>query len=350
MRGKSSRLLVTAVFAALAAVVVLRAYAQTRQDPPDQDDEDQSEAIHAPSHVSLQNGQVVIQLSSRTQALAGIAAAPLESARERKQLIAPAVVLDVQELVNSSAKYAAGRASLRKAENNRSVTRREYERLKKLFADHQNASAKDLQAAEGRFQNDQTDVAAWHENLKLQIAAVRESWGSEVAQWVANNAPALERLLNRQDLLVQVTLPPEEASTAPPTALLEVPGGGRAAARRVSAFPRVDPRIQGISFLYKTPARGVLAPGLNLAAHLSIGPRVAGVLIPSSAVVWWQGAAWVYVETSASQFTRRAVPADDPVEGGFFVSKGFAPGERIVRAGAQALLTEEFRSDIQPED
>lgn len=350
MKSRKSRWIFALIFAALTAGVVLRATAQTRKDPPDHDDQDREEAIHSPSHVTIQNGQVTIKLSASAQALAGIVAAPLASVRERKELAAPAVVLDAEALVNASAKYAAGQADLQKAETNLSVSRREYQRLKKLYADHQNASAKDLQAAEGQFKNDHTDVHALEENLRLQIAAARQNWGGQVAQWLANGSAPLRRLLNRQELLVQITLPPDEATPAPAAAMLELPGGARATARRVSSFPRVDPRVQGISFLYETPARGALAPGLNLVAHLSVGPRVAGVVIPSSAVVWWQGAAWVYVEKAAGEFARRAIAAGNPVPGGYFVNQGFAPGERVARAGAQALLTEEFRSQIQPED
>jgi uncharacterized protein YukE len=350
MESRKSRWIFAFIFAALATAIVLRATAQTHKDPPDQDGADQKEAIHAPSHVSIQNGQVTLKLSASAQALAGIVAAPLEGGRERKELTAPARVLDVGDLVNASARYAAGRADLQKARNNLSVSRREYERLKKLYADHQNASAKDLQAAEGRFKNQATDVRALAESLQLQIAAVRQSWGGQVAQWLANDSASLQRQLNRQALLVQITMPPEEAAFAPAAAALELPGGARATARRVSLFPRVDPRVQGISFLYETAARGVLEPGLNLVAHLSVGPRVAGVVVPSSAVVWWQGAAWVYVQTAAGEFVRRAVDTRDPIPGGFFVIHGFSPGERVVRGGAQALLTEEFRSQIQPED
>jgi hypothetical protein len=39
---------------------------------------------------------------------------------------------------------------------------------------------------------------------------------------------------------------------------------------------------------------------------------------------------------------RRSVPTDIPVERGFFVAKGFSPGDRVLIQGAQALLSEEL--------
>jgi hypothetical protein len=239
---------------------------------------------------------------------------------------------------------------LHKAENNLNVSRLEYNRLKTLFANHQNVSAKVFEAAEGTFHNDQTDVAMARRNLELEIATVRQSWGDEVAKWVAGDARSLQSILSRQEVLLQITLTPGDPTTASRTILLDLPRSRRATASFVSPFPRVDLRIQGISYLYKTPARSVLAPGLNLVAHISFGPRIQGVVIPSSAVVWWQGAAWVYNQTATNEFTRLALPTDNPVPEGFFVSEGFSPGEKIIRSGAQALLSEEFRSQIQSED
>jgi hypothetical protein len=290
----------------------------------------------------------VIKLSSETQALVGISVAPLPSAREQQQITAPAVVLSVQDLVSLVTSYAAGQATLRKAENDLSVSRREYERLKNLYTNQQNVSAKTFQAAEGLFHNDQTDVAAARQNLSLQAATLRQNWGDAVAKWVAEDSSNLQRILNRQEVLVQVTVPPGNLSKAPATVSLELPDQRSTTAAFVSAFPRVDPRIQGASFLYATPAQGMIAPGLNLVAHLTYGPRHKGVVVPSSAVIWRQGKAWAYVQTARDEFIRSAVSEDRPVAGGFFVTAGFAVGDKVVTRGAEQLLAIELNPTPQP--
>lgn len=345
MRNKISRFAFAAVVVVIAAIALIRTFAQARKDPPDQDDEkEQEKAIKAPRHVFLQKGRVIVRLSPEAQSLVGIGTAPLPTTREQKQMDAPAVVLPVQDLVNLSASYAASQASLDKAENNLNVSRREYDRLKNLFRNHQTVSAKAFEAAEGMFHNDQTDVATARQNLGLQTATLRQNWGDTVAKWITDDPPSLQRILNRQDMFVQVTLPEGGPSTAPSTISLDLPSQARATASLISALPRVDPRIQGIGFLYKTPARPALAPGLNLVAHLHFGPPVRGVLVPSSAVVWWQGKAWIYQQTAADLFTRREVSTDTPVTNGFFVAKGYSPGDKVVTRGAQMLLSEEYRS------
>ena len=47
---------------------------------------------------------------------------------------------------------------------------------------------------------------------------------------------------------------------------------------------------------------------------------------------------WAYVQTGPATFVRREVTGFQPLTAGWFVSGGFVPGERVVAAGAAALL------------
>ena len=57
------------------------------------------------------------------------------------------------------------------------------------------------------------------------------------------------------------------------------------------------------------------------------------------------GKAYVYVQTANGQFTRREIRTDSPVSAGYFIGNQLAPGTRIVVAGAQTLLSEEFKPE-----
>ena len=188
------------------------------------------------------------------------------------------------------------------------------------------------------------------QDLALQAAALRQSWGGVIAKWMVDDPPPLDRVFNQHDFLVQVTVAAGIASAAPETIRLELPGSGDTQAELISPFPRVDPRIQGTSFLYIAQNHIGLAPGLNLAARLPVGRLMRGVLVPQQAVVWWQGNAWVYQQTTPDRFVRRRVPDEMPLANGGLISEGFSPGDRIVTAGAQALLSEESRSLNQPQE
>ncbi|MDE2030096.1 MAG: hypothetical protein KGI97_05985 [Alphaproteobacteria bacterium] len=67
--------------------------------------------------------------------------------------------------------------------------------------------------------------------------------------------------------------------------------------------------------------------------------KIEGEKIPASAIVWWDGKAFVYVQKSPDIFIRLAV---DP--------QGSPPPQPIVTVGVQLLLSEELRSGIDVEE
>jgi hypothetical protein len=313
------------------------------KDRPDHDDEKQAaKTASAPAQITVQNGRIVLSLDAQSQNRLGIAMVALSETSVRAQFTAPAVVLPVQELANLRSGYVAAQAQLEKARANLDVAGKEYQRLKILYQDNQNASAKALEAAEGTMQTDKADVSAAQQQLGLQASFVHQQWGAAVAEWATDNTATLERVLSLQEMLVEVTIPPDRESPPPPAISLEMPTGERASASFASSFPRVDPRIQGRTFLYITPARSGLIPGVNLVAHLATGKPMHGFVVPESAIVWSEGQAWVYREVAANQFSRLAAATDTPVENGFLITKDFSPGDRVVVRGAQALLSEEL--------
>jgi len=115
----------------------------------------------------------------------------------------------------------------------------------------------------------------------------------------------------------------------------------------ISLLPQLDPRLQAPSFLYSVAAHPGLVTGINLPVFLPSGPARRGVIVLYSAVVWWQGRAWCYVEEPPGKFAREEVSTVNPTLNGWFVSDGIAADMRVVTAGAQTLLSEEFRSQIQ---
>lgn len=335
-------------FILLAASVFIRTYSQARKDPDT--DEDQEEAVQVPSRVSVVNGQTVVTLDAATQKRLGIAVSPLIAINTRRQESAAATVLSAQGLAPLHNAYVSAEAQVEIAQAQLAVSSQEYERLKMLYAENQNTSKKALQAAEGMARTNRANLDAARKALEIASSAVQQSWGGAVAGWVVNDSPRLASVLNQRACLVQLTLPPGTSFEDPPEINLSTPNGNSVEASYVSPFPQVDPRIQGVSLLYLARAYPLLQPGMNLVARLPVGKRLRGVVIPHTAIVWWQGQAWVYAQTAPSRFTRRAVPIDQPLGDGYFATRGFAPGAQVVTQGAQVLLSEEFRSQIQPED
>lgn len=309
---------------------------------PDDESPQQSAAKKNPAQISVENGLNVITLDADTQNRLGLQTLALTQTNTREEQSFPAVALSVEDLATARNNYIAAQSQLQKARVEESVANREYTRLKFLYADDQSVAQKSLEAAEGALQSNQADVHAAEQQLALQKSIVAQQWGPTVAQWAGDGSPNLQRLLDRQDSLIQVSLPAEAALQAPKTISLQTLDGSRIDAALVSTFPRVDPRIQGKSFLYSAVPRSPLAPNTNLVAHIPVGGAMKGVAVPTSAVVWSEGNSWIYQQAAANRFTRHPISTDAPVANGFFISKGLSPGDKVVTVGAQALLSEEF--------
>ena len=89
---------------------------------------------------------------------------------------------------------------------------------------------------------------------------------------------------------------------------------------------------------------------MRVNAWIPNGARRSGVSLPSSALVWHAGKAWVYRENADGSFTRLAIDPDTANGATLFVESVLVPGDRVVVTGAQTLLSEEFRSHIPEED
>lgn len=292
--------------------------------------------------VTGENGRVVIHLSKEAQQNLGLAEAPLQRARRGRQTTLPATVLALGHLQSLVSSYDAASAQLQKAEITAGVSRQEYQRLKKLFGEEQNVSAKAVQAAEGVYKTNEVDVRLARESLSLADGAVRQSWGEAIAGWVAHDKRSLKRVLRRDEVLVEVTIPMGEAISAPSAIEFDLPAGGEAYARRVSAIPQVDPRVQGVGYLYIAPSDPGLAPGVNLIARFGVGAVRSGVIIPAGAVVWLHGRAWAYIAKGSGRFVRHGVATEIPTSGGWFMAHGFRPGASVVTEDAQQILAVEL--------
>ncbi len=326
---------------------------------------------------SVIGGDRVITLDQESQIKSGIIQEPLKQVSHREEVRAYGTVMDLQtlvglrknlidlrkSLVDAQNNYAAAKGQVKKTAASLVASRKQYERLKALYEDNRNVSDKALQAGEAAFRTDEANVFAAQEALQAARKSVRaaeealsvlrdaarQQWGNVLTKRLYKASPAFDRLVRQEDVLLQITLPSGAIlSSVPETAWVRTATGTRVSMFPISPSPRTDPRIQGLSFFCLASAQETkLLPGMNVFAYLPVGKETLGFLVPSSAVLWWQGKAWVYVQRNADRFTRRELPADVPTENGYFVHQGFTSGETIVVRGGQLLLSEELKSQIQ---
>jgi hypothetical protein len=311
-------------------------------------EQEREQPIKAPSRVSAQGREAVVTLDPDTQKEGGIVTSPLETASHQRELIAYGTVLSFQPLINLRDQYAAAQAKWESAESSLSKSSKIYERRQQLLQEKA-ISPEMFQSDEQTWRADKAGLFSAREEFQMLKSQIEQQWGPVLAKWVYEESPQFNRLRFQEEVLLQVTLPSDVMITSPPSAaLVDTSYATKISAKFIVSASRTDPRIQGQSFFYVAPAKDVgMLPGMNVIAYLATGPRVQGVVIPSSAVVWWQGNAWVYIQTDSVHFVRREVSTDSPVKDGWFLKKVELQGDRIVIKGAQLLLSEEFRTQIK---
>jgi hypothetical protein len=277
------------------------------------------------------NGQTVVKLDPNEQRLIGLKVAPLQAAEAPSEVKGFGRVLDPAPLAALVTESAAAQAALQ-------ASTKEYERVKTLFSQNQNASARALETAEAAMDKDRVAL----ESVRLRLLV---GWGKEVA-----SRPDLQAfvasLAARQAALIRVDLPLGERPKAPPVSGRVAPVGtpdSEIEAQILSPAPATDPQTQteGYLLLAKTDA---LAPGAALVAYLAVpGPARSGVIVPREAVLRHQGETFVYLQTIEDSFQRKAVALERPAGNGWFSNQDLKPQEKVVVVGAQQLLSEELK-------
>jgi len=307
--------------------------------------------IKAPLRISTGTGIPVVTLDAATRKRNGIETASPSSTPYHHQVRAYASVLDLMKLTELNSSYANAQAQLQTVQARLAASKSAFGRAQGLYRDQQNISQAHLQAAEATFHVDKAALAAAESQLRILAATAQQEWGAVLAKSLTTNGSSLiTRLIERQDFLLQVTLPSGVFLPVPSeTAAIETGKDTRAKITFISPATHTDPKIQGVSFFYIAPAKTGVLPGMNLLAYLSSGPVVPGLIIPPTAIVWWHGRAWIYHRVGPDSFTRTEVSPDLPMPGGGFIAKAanLPKDVEIVTQGAQLLLSEEFRAQIQ---
>lgn len=302
--------------------------------------------VNAPSRVSQDNGTAVISLTATSLETSGIAIALPSAATYHATQPAFAAVIAPNDLIDLRTALVGAQAHADQAQATAQASRAEYDRLKGLHQENHDVSDKDFQAAEAAWRADEAALRAARQSLSAAQQIARQQWGAALTAAALNSSPLWTRLIARDSALLQITLAAGiRIEHAPQTALVRLPDGQQQSGQFLSPAPRTDPRLQGMSFFY-TLQTDTLPPGVSLSASLPVGAAMEGTVVPASAVVWWQGSAWVYAQSAPGQFRRLALPTGNPSADGWFVPKAFASGQPIVTTGAQSLLSEEQRAQV----
>jgi hypothetical protein len=313
------------------------------------DDSDNDQNPNPPVRLTIKNGVPTLTITAEEQQNAGIIAQRLDPAPAQDYTRGFATVLDPAGLVDLSNQYRDAEAQVAVARARLAASQAAYQRAQILNKDQQNISTAQLQSAHSAFEVDIHTLAAAQTHAGAIIANARQAWGETIADALASDSASISDLIDRRTYLVRVTLPPGVVITTPPATASALYGATDVRLSFVSMATTADPKLQGVSYLYETPAQNLL-PGLTLDVTLAVNASKPGSIVPDSAVVWLEGRAWIYVRLQPTIFARRAInPARSAPREGYIIS-GLAPDAQVVIRGAQMLLSEEFRASVPVED
>jgi hypothetical protein len=318
------------VLAALMAGCSPPSKEPTAAEPPAKSTEPESRVKHGT------NGEAVITLDAATQKVMGLQTTTLAPAQLKPEVKAYGRVLDASALVTLVADLATAQAASE-------ASQAELKRLKTL-AGQNNASERALQTAEAAATRDQVQV----ELARLHLLS---GWGGAIAG--RKDLPAFVQSLGSQaSVLVELDLPAGEAANTAPIGgrLLTLADDSKPIeAQLLGPATAVDPQMQGRGFLFLvSPNPSHLTPGAAVSGFLTLpGEAQSGVAVPREAVVRFNGTTWVYVQTGDDTFQRTQAALDRPLDKGWFVREGLKPQDKVVSAGAQQLLSEELKNQIE---
>lgn len=323
----------------------------SENDSDDADDDDDD----VPSRLVVRDGVMGISLTPETQAISGLRTRPAEAMQYREEIQALAEVVTIKPLLDLRVRSHNLRAEIDLSEVALRRSREAYKRLELLHRDNANISARQLEEARARLQTDEARLASQQQQLRSLRTEAIQSWGETLAGWALDeNSILFERLVNRQEALLLLTLT-QEQTLPPETRVIYINrNDNRVAARKaylVSAAPRIEPGLQGETYYFRTQADR-LRIGMRTHAWIPVsGELIEGIHAPAQAVVRQAGQPWIYLKQGESFFYRRSLDKPVKLSNGWFIpADQVAPGTEIVTTGAQMLLSEEYRWQIPDED
>lgn len=271
--------------------------------------------------------------------------------------------------IDLESRLATARSEVSAATAATSAARASFARNKELNAYGKIVADRIVEESEARLKESEARLAAAKDQARLVAESLQASTGptgpiplrltrgGEVLEVIAQPGEAVEsgqpivKVARFDAILARVEVPAgERIDRAVSTARVVVLGHedhplrGERIALAVS-----DPKTLGQALLFRVPTDGLaVRPGQPITAYLpTSGNSQRGVVVPRSAIVRFAGRTWAYVDLGGDRFSRREVAPNHPTAAGWFIATGWSPGDRVVTIGAEALLSEELKSEIR---
>lgn len=315
---------------------------------------EREEEVETPNRVTTDLGMTVVTLSPAAQKQSDIHTTIMKSSKFQGAVASYGLVMGIDPLIDLRTRYLAAKAEAGVVRASLLNSEREYQRLLQLNKDDHNISDRAVVASEAIWKADKAKLAAAETSANNIRDNMRQIWGEVLTQKATEqNDPAFQQLLEYKQVLLQITLPFGTPEPKAGSTLSVAPTGTQnkaVEARFISTSPQTDSTIQGKTYYYHAPASDLRA-GMRVSVRMTEnGQASEGVIVPTEAVVWYGGKAWVYRKEGNDRFVRLPISTDNEAGNGWFTKGQVKIGDALVTSGAQLLLSEEFKYQIKNEN
>lgn len=317
-------------------------------------DDDDTPNQNSTATVQTGGDSAPIEVSMKSQRMAGIKTQVLEAVRQKPEFTAYGAVLNPEPLLQLRQQYLAASAQQDSARARYTEAHLNLSRTRDLH-NQDIVSTRRLQEQQALWQSDKAALAASNYQSNSILASSRLEWGEILTDWfVLMRNDSIKPFLNQHARLLRITLPANRHLNADIRHIHVDERGQRQTAIKaelIDASPKIDPISLGERYFFKLEGR-TLPFGSHITAWISEDARqISGVKIPKSALVWHLGQPIVFVKIDDDHFGRfilREFLTDDQ---GYFVTEAvLRPGLEIVVTGAQSILSQQLKSMIPRED
>ncbi|NOQ16144.1 MAG: hypothetical protein GQ581_03720 [Methyloprofundus sp.] len=314
----------------------------------DDDDDDM------PTHIAAEDA-FTVHIEQDTQLITAIKTQTLASSQYKPELTSFATRVNLAPLINIRQQYFSVLAQQTIAEI---TLNQEQERERRAVNLQRNnaVSTRKLHEQQNQLKIATANLSALRQQADNIRLHTNTTWGRILSHWFLTEAyPPLQMLSTFNKPLYLVHFPP---SISKPSANIVTQAFGQREKAQTASF--VGPAFNyanGLSQQAGSPFF-YLSDQEHIAAHQRVTAWIpmpkqtlTGVKIPSSALIWHLGQAFVYLQMDAETFRRIKITHKKLLNSDtYFIQEELQQNDILVTTGAQMLLSEEFRDQIPAED
>jgi hypothetical protein len=268
----------------------------------------------------------VIKLDKKQQAAAGLEIALPQKGELAEEIKGYGRILDPSQIVSPILDIQTARVTA-------DASGKEFQRLKTLFSQGQNASARALEASEATARRDEMLVGLAEAKLRATLgpALTERKDFSEIIealskmQWVLARIDVLSGVPEKLPSQIRIAPLANESASIP--------------AELLGPAPSAETAIQGSGFLLliKTNSR---APNTAIIGSIPVAGRDReGFYVPAKALLQEGPETILLVQASDAAFRKTPVEVARITDKGAFITAGLAATNRVVISGAHQILS-----------